>query len=442
MSTLRVQLPFQPHHWQQHVIDRLRRFSVIVAHRRWGKTVLAILLLVSSALTLLRPNGRFAYVAPFRSQAKAVAWDYLKLFARAIPGSVVNETELMVEFPNGSRIRLFGADNPESLRGQYFDGVVLDEVADMKAHVWGQIIRPALSDRKGWAVFIGTPKGVNLFSDTYYRAVADPEWYAESFPASKTGLLDPAELEAARGDMSENEYEQEYECSFEASGDNNLISLSLVRESVKRSPAQEDYLFAPKVMGVDVARYGDDRSSICKRQGLVAFKPRVFRSISNMELAAQVARDIDRWKPNACFIDGGRGEGVIDRLRQLGYDVQEIQFGGRPTNPRYRDRRAEMWDGMKQWLEQGGALPDDEELVHDLVVPFYTHKNAAGKLQLEAKEDIKKRVKRSPDVGDALALTFAEEVAPTWTVGPGGQPIPLTGDDSRKPYDPFGALRS
>ena len=128
------------------------------------------------ALCGARASDRdFAYVSPFLKQSKAVAWDYLRE-AAFYPGAggTINESELRVDYPNGGQVRLYGADNPDALRGIYLDGVVLDEYADMDPRLWSEVIRPALADRKGWAVFIGTPKGRNALFDTWTRASADP----------------------------------------------------------------------------------------------------------------------------------------------------------------------------------------------------------------------------------------------------------------------------
>ena len=144
-----ITLPYSPRKTQQEIHELIdsHRFSVIVAHRRLGKTVCTINEIIKAALCDGSGDGRYGYVAPYRSQAKSIAWDYVKYFTAPVPGRVVNEGELSVDFPNGARIRLFGADNPDAMRGLYFDGVILDEVADMKPEVWGAIIRPALSDR-------------------------------------------------------------------------------------------------------------------------------------------------------------------------------------------------------------------------------------------------------------------------------------------------------
>lgn len=196
--------------------DRDQRFSVIVAHRRAGKTVACINDLIAAAITERQENARFGYLAPTYRQAKDVAWEYLKRFARPVLAGPPNETELRVDLINGARIRLYGAESADSLRGLYFDGVILDEVADMSPRVWSEIIRPALSDRQGWAAFVGTPKGRNMFWELYDRAETDPSWFRLMLRASETGILPASELDAARQDMTEEQFEQEYECSFEA----------------------------------------------------------------------------------------------------------------------------------------------------------------------------------------------------------------------------------
>lgn len=189
---------------------------MIVAHRRAGKTVACVNELIRAALSADKPDARYAYIAPMFNQAKDIAWLYIQKYAGVVPGVQFNESELRADFPNGARIRLYGADNPDRLRGIYLDGVILDEYADMRPSVWGEVIRPLLTDRKGWAVFIGTPKGHNGFYDIWQSAQGNGEWYSARLLASDTGLLPREELDAARSQMSEDQYEQEFNCSFEA----------------------------------------------------------------------------------------------------------------------------------------------------------------------------------------------------------------------------------
>lgn len=198
-------------------MTRTERWACIVAHRRAGKTVACVQDLVGRAINATMKEPRFAYIAPTYTQAKDVAWSYLKDYTQGIPGMKVSETELSVVFPhNGARIRLYGADNYDRLRGLYLDGCVIDEAGDQDPRAWPEVIRPALSDRKGWATFIGTPKGRNEFYRIYERAKSTDGWFYGAMPASRTGILPDSELADARTQMTPEQYAQEYECSFQA----------------------------------------------------------------------------------------------------------------------------------------------------------------------------------------------------------------------------------
>jgi phage terminase large subunit len=201
---------FLPYH------ETSKRWSVIVAHRRAGKTMATINRLIRTALTCEKPEPRTAYIAPLLKQAKDVAWTYLKRFSLVIPGAEPNESELRVDLPNGGRVRLYGADNPDGMRGIYLDDCVLDEFADMRPSVLPEIIRPALSDRRGALTAIGTPKGHNDFYKLKLIAESDPDWFLLILKASQTGLVAAEELDSARKLMTPEQFEQEYECSFEA----------------------------------------------------------------------------------------------------------------------------------------------------------------------------------------------------------------------------------
>ena len=196
--------------------ERTQRWACLVCHRRAGKTVACVCDLIDAALTCDKRDGRFAYVAPTYTQAKDIAWGYLKQYVRDVPGLTVSESELSVTFFNGARIRLYGAENYDRMRGIYLDGVVLDEYALFDPRAWPEVIRPALSDRKGWAVFLGTPKGQNAFYETWRDAGKSEDWFALMLRASETGILDGEELDDARKMMSPDQFDQEYECSFEA----------------------------------------------------------------------------------------------------------------------------------------------------------------------------------------------------------------------------------
>jgi len=217
MGRLEVILPYSPRHAFLPFHARTQRWGCLIAHRRAGKTVAAINDVIRAAATCKSAFPLFGYVAPYRSQAKSVVWDYLKNFAQPIIADS-NEAELTVTVMNGAKIRLFGADNADAMRGLGFDGIYLDEYGDFKPSVWGNVIRPALSDKQGWCVFGGTPKGKNQFWNIYETARQNPaEWFLLRLPASSSGLLPPSELKAARAQLTDDQYAQEMETSFEAS---------------------------------------------------------------------------------------------------------------------------------------------------------------------------------------------------------------------------------
>ena len=214
---MKVEIPFKPHRYQLEIFNALKRFSVLVCHRRFGKTVLCVNLLIRWALSTKRSDWRGAYIAPLFRQAKAIAWDYLLFYCKDMPGMKFYSQELRADFPNGSRIMLLGSDNPDSLRGIYLDACIMDEYADIKPQVYSLIISPAITDRKGTVIWMGTPRGHNHFYDIYKKAEENTDWYHAVYKVTDTeGLLDPEELARRKTEMTEDEYKQEFLCSFEA----------------------------------------------------------------------------------------------------------------------------------------------------------------------------------------------------------------------------------
>lgn len=213
MTTVTIDYDPRPQFEEFHT--RRQRFSSLVCHRRAGKTVACIGDTVAKALHTPKKSARYAYIAPFYRQAKDVAWQYLKDMTEGIAVKT-READLRVELPNGAWITLYGADNPDALRGLYFDGAILDEFGDCRPALWAEVVLPTLLDRKGWAVFIGTPKGKNHFWQMNQRAKKEDSWFQMTLKASESGLLDPNDLQEIRGQMSDDQYQQEMECSFEA----------------------------------------------------------------------------------------------------------------------------------------------------------------------------------------------------------------------------------
>ncbi|MGZ3330249.1 MAG: hypothetical protein ACXU85_24125 [Xanthobacteraceae bacterium] len=214
-----------------------------MTHRRAGKTVACIHDLQRQAVRCPRVRPRFAYLSPFLRQSKAVAWDYLRaaMSSARVAGATAHESELRVDYPGGAQVRLYGADNPDAMRGVYFDGIVLDEYADMDPRVWSEIIRPALADRRGWAVFIGTPRGRNAFFELWRRSQTEEGWFSMMLKASQSGLIPDSELELARRDLTEEQYAQEFECSFDAAVVGAYYGKLMARAEAERRVAGVPY---------------------------------------------------------------------------------------------------------------------------------------------------------------------------------------------------------
>ena len=415
---MNIDLKYVPRAWQRQAHLTQARFKVLALHRRSGKTELCLLELIDKAIKFDKDLGLFCYVSPYLSQSKSIAW--LRLLEKLEPlrranAIEINQSELSVKFlHNGAIIRLFGGDRYDALRGVRLDGLVLDEVSQIKKELWIDVCQPALSDRLGWAIFISTPSGINLFSELYYKALEEPkDWSAARYTVYDTESIHPDEVTRLKRDMSETSFAREYLCDFSAAGDDQLIALADTEVAAQRVYQKADVGFSPLVFGIDPARFGDDRSVVFRRQGRQGFKPIVYRGLDNMDLAARIANLIEEHNPDAVFCDAGAGSGVIDRLRQLAYDVIEIPFGGKATKPeQYINRRTEMWWLMKEWVEEGGAIPNDTALKQELATPIYWYDNVGRKV-LESKDQIKKRLQGagSPDLADALALTFALPVS-------------------------------
>ena len=415
-----IVIPYTPRPiWRETIHPALsdNRFAVLVCHRRFGKTVGTANEMIKKAVLNERKAPVYAYVAPYRNQAKRVAWEYLKYYTNPIPSRTVNESELFVELPTrhqgspGARIYIIGADHPDALRGIYLDGVILDEYANIKPELWGGVIRPALSDRQGWAVFIGTPKGQNQFYEMYQYADKSDGWYSCIYRADESGVLPNDEIADMRAQMTEMEYRQELLCDFTASASDVVMPIDLVTDAAARETSADDVAGQPVVLGVDVARFGDDRTAICVRQGLFLREMRKYTELSTMDAASAVMACWTEFSPDAVFIDAGAmGAGVIDRLRQLGYAPTEVNFGGAAMDAeRYANIRAEMYFKCRDWLETGGAIGQDADLKTELSAAEYRF-TSNGRIILEGKDKIKERMGKSPDLADALVLTFAHPV--------------------------------
>lgn len=417
-----LDLNFTAHKYQTEFLLDWKRWNLCICTRGWGKTVLAIMKLTTEALAQTEPSS-YAYIAPRKGQAKDVTRDIIPMFlGPLLEHKLIRQRDDGMElfFPrNGCVIRFYGTDSPNEryIRGKTLKGLVVDEFDDVKQEVWYEIIRPTLRTHKGWALLIGTIQpGGNLvaFRDKYEE---DSQWNVHTYPFSKCWqdlpAYDEEEYERLKIDYRDrpNAWAREYECDETATGEDTLIPARLVYDAYGKQLKSDVYDSLPKLMAVDVSTgEGDDSSVILKRQGLHCYPPTLYK-VNNMMLADIVAQQIDRWEPDAVFIDKGRGEGVISRLRSLGYPIIGVDFGSRPFADIYFNKRTEMYFEIKRWLEMGGALPEDRMLMQELLAPLLVPQ-AAEKLQMERKHKIKDRLGRSPDRADALAMTFAVPVSP------------------------------
>lgn len=426
--------------WERelHPLMDTYRFVVLVAHRRFGKTIGLINQVVKMALENELKMPKYAYICPWQKQAKMVAWEPLKQATKDIPGIKVNNQELFIEFPTkhdglvGARIYVMGSDHCDILRGNGFDACILDEYAQMPPQIFTEIIQPALTNpgRLGKCFFIGTPKGENALYDVYHKALLNmtkesnatkKRWFAKLYRADETNRIPKEELDDLQEELTDVEFRQEYMCDFTVSVYNAVIPMEIIQKSSQKTLTEKDVMKEDaKVMGVDIARFGDDRTTIWFRQGLFVDKPKVYKGLDTMEVADQIIVAMLHWKPDAVFVDGGNmGAGVIDRLHQLGYNnVFEVPFGSAAMNrERYGNIRAEMYFKAKEWMENGGAIPNMSELRTELSKVEYKF-DRRSRILLEPKDEVKKKTGKSPDLADGFVLTFAKPVRPKLRYGP------------------------
>ena len=284
----------------------------------------------------------------------------------------------------------------------------------MKGEVWNAIIRPALADRKGWALLIGTPKGMNQLYKFYQRGLKDPLWKSLKFSISSTDLpwLPPEEIKALEDDMTESMFAQEMLCDFQASSDDVLFKLVDMDKAAKRQLRLSDLTGAARVLGLDVAGPGKDKSVLTKKQGLMTWPQMSFKGMTTPELCDMLASQMIQWKADACIVDNGYGFAVVEQMQRRGFsNVYGVDFGGKPSQPQYANKKTEMIYRTKKWMDAGGKLPNDEELFEEAGA-HTVRLNDKGKMEVCKKDDVKEIIKRSPDKFDSLIIAHAFDIIP------------------------------
>jgi len=321
------------------------------------------------------------------------------------------------------------ADRPENWEGFGYDLIILNEAGIIlrNAYLWDNAVRPMLLDNpKSVAIIGGTPKGKRFKGEPhkYYelvcKAMQNPEHDVFHFTTYDNPLVGKSDIDEMVAEMTEEIVEQEINGKFMDIDDSVLISAIVIAAAIKRTIPFTAYRSMPKILGVDVGWSGDP--TVCTlRQGDHSYPPiEIAPASDDMVMAARVAKVIQELKPDQVNIDYGYGTGVIAALQMMGFDVMGVKFGEAALDPiKYANRRAEMYDLCRLWLTANGSIPDHGKLKMDLSVIGHGVDDK-DRLLLEKKDLIKKRLKRSPDYGDSLALTFA---------------VPVTGMDSVVPED-------
>jgi hypothetical protein len=430
---------FYPRSYQKRLLRYLAsggKRAVAVWHRRAGKDSTALNFTIWAAYQRV---GTYFHVFPLLNQGRKALWDARtregKPFLDYFPRDIVRrrlDAEMMLELENGSIWQLVGTDNVDRLRGTNPIGVVFSEYATSNPEAW-DVIRPILRENGGWAVFVYTPYGMGHGWDMYSQALADPTWFCERLTARDTRrdaegedglpIITEQDLDQERREgMDEALLQQEYFCSFDVGAAEQFIAGDLIQQAYHLAPGVHQW--QPVVMGVDPARFGDDRTAVLVRQGNMILDTATYEKQDTMATVDHVLMAMGRYPEcRAVFVDGvGVGAGVVDRLRQLRSGVIEINSGEQAMDPtHYVNLRSEMWAKVREWLRTDGCLDArrDQGLATELQGPKYRY-DLKNRLVVERKEEMRARGLRSPDLADALCLTFAKPVTHE-ARGPRGQ---------------------
>lgn len=424
--------PYQLDPWNAMLHPDFHR-GLIVVPRRNGKDLLCWNALIAKAMQRV---GLYFYMGPYYNQIRQIIWQGSdkdgRRFLDYIPEELVTsrtKLDMRIELVNGSQIKFQGSDNIDSIVGTNPVGIVFTEFSLHKPEAW-HYLRPILAENGGWAMFNGTPRGLNHFYKQAMDAQHDPKWFYQYLTRDDTGIPTMEAIEDdRRSGMPESLIQQEYYCAWTASSEETLIPLDIVQPAVEFGLNSDNYSFAPRILGADPAfAIKGDKAVIAKRQGRLLHPLLKFRGMDNMSFASKIADEINQWKPAYVCIDAGRGEGVISRLTQLGYGnrVIPVHFSGKSYSELYLNKRAEIWCRMKDWFDcpNTPSIPYDEDLTASITAPRYWI-NDRGFIQLESKKALKLRLSgMSPDEGDAVAVTFAEE-----------DPVPIREDSSLTPQE-------
>lgn len=385
-------------------------------HRRAGKDLSCWNLMILMAHVR---KGVYYYFLPSYAQGRRIIWDGIDGTGRAfldyIPKQLVvskNATEMKITLLCGSVIQIVGTDNYDSIMGTNPVGCVFSEYSLQDPKAW-DFIRPILTENGGWAVFNGTPRGLNHFFDLYRTSLENASWYSAKLSVKDTGALSEEQIAEERSaGMPEPMIQQEFYCSFHASDEMVLIPLELIEQAIGRNVS---YAYAPIAAGLDLgySLTGDPTALVIRQGGKLLFADEC-RKDDYREIAGWAA---DRMREHNCrnvAIDAiGWGAGVKQPLEDLGFDVTAVNVAETaPTKERFSRYRDELWFLGREWFEaKQCCIPEDMpmkgKLISELSGVTYEMLDATNKIKVQSKRKMRAEGKPSPNVADAFCLTFA-----------------------------------
>jgi len=411
---------FQPFPWHKDILQKFDSGSyhtfMLNWHRRAMKTTMTINLLLREACT--HPNRTYVYIAPTYKQGKMILWQDPEMLPRYIPNAYVrrkNETELFIEFKNGSYFRILGGDDPDSIRGTNAFGYVIDEwPVFTDAAIWSQIISPILTRKRSaginaWAMFTFTPRGRNHAFEMWNECVEWKGWHRSLLTVDHSKLLTEEMLiEAKKQTKPESLFRQEYYCDFTSDDERVVISWQVVNDLKKNVLVNDD---KRKFVVADPSLGGDACPIMCFEGSRVVKKKTLVDERNPMIVAGEIIAMMNSHGTRYCVIDAnGLGEGIAARIEEQGYTVLTVRPQERVRkDTKYLNKRAEMiFYVLNEMLSHRVAPIEDEDIINQLTSVRYNPVDSSGKIKLEKKEETKKRIGRSPDDSDCYIMGIYE----------------------------------
>lgn len=424
-------LQAEPDTWQIEALNAVRDNKRVAGASGHGIGKTAFVAWIIHWFMATRPNPQVVVTANTKNQLDSKTWRELaKWNQKALNGHWFEVKATRMELKDSPETWFASAipwteHNSESFAGTHEEHVlvVFDEASAIADVIW-DVVEGAMTTPGARWVALGNPtRNTGRFRECWGRF--RHRWHTMQVDSRKAKMADQTQIKEWIADYGEDSdfVRVRVKGEFPKSSSAQLISTALVEAAVAYKAVGFEKL--PLILGVDVARFGDDQTVICARRGRKVYALMKHRELDTMQVAGKVAAAIKELKPSLVNIDiGAMGAGVVDRLREQGFEVRGVNFGGEPVDKvKYANKRAEMWGETLEWLKEGGEIPDDYELRQDLIGPEYSY-TSSQQLLLEKKESMKRRGLSSPDCADAFALTFASPVTDTLAMAPLYQPEP------------------